>query len=78
MEIRENSHIFISVNIYVERDGQKGIIIGKRGVMLKLIGSSARADIERLLDTKVFLELWVRVKKDWRSDEKTLKEQGYK
>lgn len=46
--------------------------------MLKLIGSSARADIERLLDTKVFLELWVKVKKDWRSDEKTLKELGYK
>jgi GTP-binding protein Era len=67
----------ISSNIYVEREGQKGIIIGKQGSMLKSIGTAARIDIERLLNTKVFLELWVKVKKDWRDDRRTLEELGY-
>jgi GTP-binding protein Era len=75
---REDGLISISCNIYVERDGQKAIIIGKRGAMLKSIGSAARVDIEKLLDTKVFLELWVRVKKNWRNDKRLLKEFGYK
>ncbi len=74
---REDGLIVIRCNIYVEREGQKGIIIGKRGAMLKSIGTAARIDIERLLNTKVFLELWVKVKKDWRDDKRTLEELGY-
>ena len=74
---KEDGLIVISGNIYVEREGQKGIIIGKRGAMLKSIGSAARIDIERLLTTKVFLELWVKVKKDWRNNKTTLRELGY-
>ena len=75
---REDGLIFIGSNIYVERESQKGIIIGKKGTMLKSIGSAARVDIERLLNTKVFLELWVKVKKDWRDDKRLLHELGYK
>jgi GTP-binding protein Era len=69
--------VVIRSNIYVEREGQKGIIIGKKGVMLKAIGTAARIDIERLLNTKVFLELWVKVKKDWRDNKRMLEELGY-
>jgi len=75
---REDGVVFIYANIYVERDGQKGIIIGKDGSRLKAIGSSARLEIEKLLGTKVFLELWVKVKKDWRSNERILKELGFR
>ncbi|MBI4686975.1 MAG: GTPase Era [Nitrospirae bacterium] len=75
---REDGLISIHANIYVEREGQKAIIIGKKGAMLKSIGTNARLDIERLLDAKVFLELWVKVKKDWRSDNRMLKELGFK
>ena len=74
---REDGLISISCNIYVEREGQKAIIIGKRGSMLKAVGSDARVDIEKLLNTKVFLELWVKVKRHWRSDKQLLKELGY-
>lgn len=69
--------VVIQANIYVERDSQKGIIIGKNGARLKEIGTAARGDIERLLGTKVFLELWVKVKKDWRNDDRALKELGF-
>lgn len=69
--------VVIQANIYVERDSQKGIIIGKNGARLKEIGTAARGDIERLLGTKVFLELWVKVKKDWRNNERALKELGF-
>jgi GTP-binding protein Era len=69
--------IFIHANIYVEREGQKGIIIGKKGARLKSIGMAARQEIERLLDARVFLELQVKTKKDWRSDLRILKELGY-
>lgn len=75
---REDGLISISCNIYVERDGQKAIIIGKRGAMLKSIGSAARIDIEKLLNTRVFLELWVKVRKNWRNDARLLKDLGYK
>jgi len=75
---REEGVIFIRSNIYVERDGQKGIIIGKGGLRLKAIGTNARAEIESLLGTKVFLEIWVKVKKDWRSNERILKDLGFK
>ena len=67
----------ISANIYVEQDSQKGIIIGDKGSMLKKIGSEARAEIEKLIKTKVFLQLFVKVKKGWRQKESDLKEFGY-
>jgi GTP-binding protein Era len=75
---REDGLISISCNIYVEREGQKAIIIGKHGSMLKAIGSAARIDIEKLLNTKVFLALWVKVKKNWRDDDRLLRELGYR
>jgi len=63
--------------IYVERDSQKGIIIGRRGEMIKQVGSEARVDLERLLGTRVFLELTVKVKKDWRRDASQIRRFGY-
>ncbi len=69
---------YIGANIYVERDSQKGILIGKGGAMLKKISSEARTDIEALLGTKVYLELWVKVLKNWRRDEDLLRRLGYK
>ena len=65
------------INIYVERDSQKGIIIGKDGAMLKKIGIEARREIEHLIDLKVNLKLWVKVKKKWRKNKKFLDEIGY-
>ena len=75
---RKDGVIFITINIYVERKGQKGIIIGKDGARLKAIGTAARIEIEQLLGTKVFLELWVKVRKDWRSNNRMLSELGFK
>lgn len=75
---RQDGIVSISANIYVEREGQKGIIIGEKGRMLKEIGTLARIEIERLLDARVFLQLWVKVKKGWRDDKKMLQELGYK
>ncbi|MGI9327675.1 MAG: GTPase Era [Pseudomonadales bacterium] len=69
--------IDIAANIYVEKAGQKQIVIGSKGEKLKSIGSDARADIERLLDSKVMLRLWVKVKGGWSSDERTLRQFGY-
>lgn len=74
---RENGVIAISAAIMLERDTQKGIIIGKRGEMLKRIGSQARQDIERLLDTRVFLELFVKVVENWSERPSKLRELGY-
>jgi len=74
---REDGVLVIQANIYVERDGQKGIIIGKGGERLKKIGTAARLEMEGLLGCRVFLELWVKVKKDWRGDERFLKELGF-
>jgi len=73
---REDGMLFLSANIYVEREGQKGIIIGKGGARLKAIGSAARVDIEKFLGRKVFMELWVKVKEGWRSDTRVLKDLG--
>ena len=73
----DGSLISISAVINVERDSQKGIVIGKKGEMLKKIGMQARREIEQLLDTKVFLELFVRVRKDWSENRQMLKEFGY-
>ncbi len=64
---RENGVLYVRANIYVERESQKGIIIGKGGEMIKKIGQNARKDIEFLLDAKVYLDLFVKVKKDWRN-----------
>ncbi len=66
----------IGADIWVERDSQKGIIIGKGGQRLKSIGTSARAEIEKLLDSRVHLDLWVKLKKDWRYDLKAIRELG--
>lgn len=69
--------LYIYAAIYVERDSQKGILIGERGQMLKEIGRRARLDIERLMGDKVYLELWVKVKKDWRNQERMLRNFGF-
>lgn len=67
----------IHADVYCERDSHKSIIIGKQGAMLKLIGSQARTDIERLLGTKVMLRLWVKVRVDWRNRASDLRTLGY-
>ncbi len=74
----DNGVVRIGAIIYVERDSQKGILIGKNGSMLKEIGRQAREEMERLLGSKIFLELWVKVKKDWRNREAILKSLGYR
>ena len=75
---RDNGTIFIRATIYVERDSQKGILIGKNGAMLKQVGRAARPEIEMLLGTKVFLDLWVKVKRDWRNSIGALQSFGLK
>ncbi|WP_054956656.1 GTPase Era [Paenibacillus dakarensis] len=77
MKVEENGTVHISAVIFVERDSQKGIIIGKQGSMLKEVGRQARQDIQRLLGSKIFLELWVKVKKDWRNQERVLRDLGF-
>jgi GTP-binding protein Era len=67
----------IAATIHVARDTQKSIIIGKGGIAIKRLGTDARKDIEEFLVQKVFLELFVKVTKDWRDDERTLKHFGY-
>jgi len=74
---RPDGLVAIAAAINVERDSQKGIIIGKRGAMLKKIGTEARREIEQFLDTRVFLELFVKVRRDWSEDRLALKEMGY-
>ncbi len=69
--------IHVMATVIVERDSQKGIIIGKQGSMLKEIGKRARVDIENLLGSKVFLELWVKVQKDWRNKMSQLRDYGF-
>jgi GTP-binding protein Era len=66
---RKNGVLYIGATIFVERDSQKGILIGKGGEMLKKIGANARKEIERELGTKVFLELWAKVREGWRSND---------
>lgn len=77
MKDHEAGKLQIEATIYVERDGQKGIIIGKGGKMLKQIGIAARREIENLLGEKVNLRLWVKVQKNWRTDPAFLKSIGY-
>ena len=79
MKERPNSNMMdISATIICERDSHKGIIIGKQGAMLKNIGMQARKEIENLLDAKVYLELWVKVKKDWRDSDFLIRNYGYR
>lgn len=78
MKRNENDKVHIQATIIIERDSQKGIIIGKGGKMLKQIGVKARQDIEYLLDDKVYLELWVKVQKDWRDKKVYLQDFGYR
>ena len=73
-----NKVMHIDATIICERDSHKGIIIGKQGNMLKKIGSTARFEIERMLECKVNLKLWVKVKKDWRDSEFLMKNFGYR
>jgi GTP-binding protein Era len=74
---RSEDLTYISANVFVERETQKAIILGQGGKMIKRIGRDARQEIERLLDTRVYLELWVKVKKRWRKDERELSRLGY-
>jgi GTP-binding protein Era len=74
---RDNGVVYIHATIFVERDSQKGIVIGAKGSMLKKIGQAARLDIEKLLSNPVYLELKVKVRPDWRNSDKSLKEFGY-
>ncbi|WP_068674329.1 GTPase Era [Oceanobacillus sp. Castelsardo] len=78
LEKRESNAVFIQATIVTERKTQKGILIGKQGSMLKEIGKKARKDIEALLGSKVYLELWVKVKKDWRNKQSQLHEFGFR
>lgn len=75
--VTEADMVRISASIWVERQSQKGIVIGNQGSMLKKVGSEARRDIERLVDTKVYLQLWVKVREDWSDDERSLAAFGY-
>lgn len=77
MKERPDGIMDIDASIVCERDSHKGIIIGKQGSMLKKIGSQARIEMENLLDIKVNLQLWVKVKKDWRDSDMLLKNYGY-
>ncbi|WP_453994906.1 GTPase Era [Bacillus nitroreducens] len=79
LERREGGNtVYVGATIIVERNSQKGIIIGKQGSMLKEVGKRARADIEALLGSKVFLELWVKVQKDWRNKMSQLRDFGFR
>ena len=69
---------YIRATLHVERESQKGIVIGHRGVRLRSIGKQARLDIEALLEAQVYLELWVKVRTDWRNRDRDLKEFGYR
>ncbi|HAS79919.1 MAG TPA: GTPase Era [Fusobacteriaceae bacterium] len=77
VERRDNGKDKYDINIYVERDSQKGIVIGKKGSLLKAVGTDARKDIETLLDKEIYLNLWVKVKDNWRKKKPFLKEMGY-
>ncbi|PZX07180.1 GTP-binding protein Era [Psychrobacillus insolitus] len=77
-EDTEKEMIRVQATIIVERDSQKGIVIGKKGALLKEVGTRARKDIEMLLGTNVYLELWVKVQKDWRNKSAHLKDYGFR
>jgi len=74
---RKGGRFYIRATIYVERESQKGIVIGDKGKRLKKIGQTARTDIEKWMDAPVYLDLWVKVKRDWRDKDRDLREFGY-
>ncbi|MCI4625737.1 MAG: GTPase Era [Candidatus Magnetoovum sp. WYHC-5] len=74
---KRNGLIFISANIYIEKESQKGIIIGKKGQLIKAVGIRARQECEHILNTRVYVELFVKVKKNWRKDINALRELGF-
>jgi GTP-binding protein Era len=76
-EEKEGALVRIHATIHVERASQKGIVIGKQGAKLKQIGEAARKEIEAMLETRVFLKLFVRVQKNWTRDTKALRKFGY-
>ena len=73
---RESGAVYVAANIFVERDSQKGIIIGRKGRMLRQVGTTARQEIERMTGGRVYLDLWVKVRKGWRRDERELRRLG--
>ena len=73
---KRGKKMFVRGIIYVEQESQKGIVIGKKGALLKIIGEMARGDIEKLVGSAVYLDLWVKVKKDWRKKDGAVKEFG--
>lgn len=77
MEDTDHGILRVEATVYVERDSQKGIVIGKRGSRLKHIGQVARQEIERRLNTRVYLALWVKVRKDWSENEQLIRDMGY-
>ena len=77
MTTRAKGDVYIRAVIYVERESQKGIVIGARGALLRTIGQRARADVETLLGAKVYLDLWVKTRKDWRNRANALREFGF-
>jgi GTP-binding protein Era len=77
MKKKKNDLVYIKAVIFVERDSQKVILIGKKGQMLKKIGESARIEVEKMLNKRVYLDLWIKVYKNWRKDEHALKMLGY-
>lgn len=77
MTTRQKGDVYIRAVIYVERESQKGIVIGAKGALLRTIGAQARADVETLLGAKVYLDLWVKTRKDWRNRAAALREFGF-
>lgn len=77
MTTRQKGDVYIRAVIYVERESQKGIVIGTKGALLRTIGAQARTDVETLLGSKVYLDLWVKTRKDWRNRANALREFGF-
>ena len=77
MTTRQKGDVYIRAVIYVERESQKGIVIGTKGALLRTIGAQARTDVETLLGSKVYLDLWVKTRKDWRNRATALREFGF-
>ena len=77
MTTRQKGDVYIRAVIYVERESQKGIVIGAKGGLLRTIGAQARADVETLLGAKAYLDLWVKTRKDWRNRATAPREFGF-
>jgi GTP-binding protein Era len=74
---RESGVVYVAANVFVEKNSQKGIIIGRGGRMLRQIGAAARQEIERMTGGRIYLDLWVKVSKGWRRDEREVRRLGY-